>query len=214
MSPGEEVEITVEAVDPDGDNVNYYYEATGGRIRGTGSTVIYEAPDREGTLSIEIWVSDGEFDSSIWTIDITVQDDVVPDDTDDDQEVRNSPPVIEDILHQGNEVKAGGELKIKIIASDLDGDALTFAYSAEEGQIIGEGSEIVWRAPDDPGLYSIEVMVSDGELSSDPETISIRVVIDEDVIPTDDSANPSVFLLLILIICFLAVARRRVEIIR
>jgi hypothetical protein len=50
--------IQVEAEDPDGDTLSYKWSAASGNIIGTGSEVTWEAPDVQGTYTIEVEVFD------------------------------------------------------------------------------------------------------------------------------------------------------------
>jgi hypothetical protein len=47
-------------------------------------------------------------------------------------------------------------------ASDPDGDALSYNWSASGGNITGTGAEVIWTAPEDVGMYDITVVVTDG----------------------------------------------------
>lgn len=56
---GGDATVSVYATDPDGDDLTYEYTSSGGTISGTGSSVIWTAPDSIGTYSIDVSVSDG-----------------------------------------------------------------------------------------------------------------------------------------------------------
>jgi len=47
------------------------------------------------------------------------------------------------------------------IASDPDGDALTYEWTADNGTISGNGATVTWMSPAAMGKYNITVMVSD-----------------------------------------------------
>ena len=53
------VNVTVEAVDPDNDDLTYIYGVTGGKIDGSGSIVQWVAPSREGLFHLTVQVIDG-----------------------------------------------------------------------------------------------------------------------------------------------------------
>jgi len=55
-----------------------------------------------------------------------------------------------------------GSLRVTCNASDFDGDALSYHWSASGGNIIGAGAAINWTAPEEVGMYDITVMVIDG----------------------------------------------------
>jgi len=65
--------ITCVATDPDGDVLNYSWKASDGSITGSGSTVTWIAPDREGGFTITVTVNDGKGGGTIGSVSITVQ---------------------------------------------------------------------------------------------------------------------------------------------
>lgn len=56
--PGESVTLTVEAEDEDGDILFYTYNVLAGFISGEGNTVIWHAPEIEGTYEVSVTVMD------------------------------------------------------------------------------------------------------------------------------------------------------------
>jgi hypothetical protein len=72
VAPNEKIVITVTATDIDNDKLTYHYEPSDGTISGTGSEVDWEAPNYYGEFTIDIWVSDGEFESNKKTINVYV----------------------------------------------------------------------------------------------------------------------------------------------
>ncbi|UCH51853.1 MAG: PKD domain-containing protein [Chloroflexota bacterium] len=87
----------------------------------------------------------------------------------------NQPPVISSLTAQ-NEVMALSESNIVCEANDPDSDNLTYQWSANSGNIKGEGSAITWVAPDATGTYTIKVTVSDGEGLKTSKSATIIVV--------------------------------------
>jgi PKD repeat protein len=64
---------------------------------------------------------------------------------------------------------------IQCTASDPDEGKLSYAWSANGGNISGEGSAATWVAPNAFGTYTITVTVSDGRGGEATETIEIVV---------------------------------------
>ena len=62
VSAGDEARVTATASDPDGDPLDYSWEATGGRLTGAnrGPNVGWASPSRPGRYRIEVLVSDGQ----------------------------------------------------------------------------------------------------------------------------------------------------------
>jgi len=59
VSPGGEMTITVKAGDADNDQLQYIWSVSGGTIEGSGETVKWRAPRREGVYELTLQVSDG-----------------------------------------------------------------------------------------------------------------------------------------------------------
>lgn len=60
ISAGGTVSIIVTANDPDGDNLTYSYQVTGGSINGFGPQVSWVAPSVQGAHSVTVTVTDGK----------------------------------------------------------------------------------------------------------------------------------------------------------
>jgi len=75
----------------------------------------------------------------------------------------NALPVIHIFQANPNTIEVGEETTITVLATDEDGDALTYIYQPSAGTINGTGATVKWTAPDVPGKYSIKVNVSDGK---------------------------------------------------
>ncbi len=68
------------------------------------------------------------------------------------------------------------ESQIVCEANDPDSDNLTYQWSANSGNIKGEGSTITWVAPDIAGTYTIKVTVSDDEGLTTSKSATISVI--------------------------------------
>ena len=162
INPGATAQIECNATDPDDDELSYTWSANGGTISGSGATVSWQAPTLTGTYTVTIEVSDGD-DSATDQLAITV---LAP----------NNPPVIESLsTNCPNGVKPAKTGDFTCVASDPDGDELTYTWEAERGSISGEGPEVTWTAPGEYGNYAITVTISDGRGGEDSESIQIRV---------------------------------------
>ncbi len=65
--------INVDANDPEGDALDYIYEVASGTISGSGSIVTWTAPSEDGSYKIFVKVNDGELDSEMKSVTITVK---------------------------------------------------------------------------------------------------------------------------------------------
>jgi hypothetical protein len=64
-------------------------------------------------------------------------------------------------------------LQVTCIASILDGNGLSYQWSASGGNISGTGAAVNWTAPEEVGMYDITVMVTDGQGRKDTESIAL-----------------------------------------
>ena len=87
----------------------------------------------------------------------------------------NEPPVITALTAHPSTLAPGGTTGMTCVASDPEGDSITYAWSADDGTISGVGSEVNWVAPDEAGTYTITVTVSDGKDGSASETCNVVV---------------------------------------
>lgn len=72
-------------------------------------------------------------------------------------------------------VVPNGTCEITCIASDRDGDQLSYNWSASGGHISGTGAVANWTAPNSLGSYNITVMVTDGRGEKVTKQIAVEV---------------------------------------
>ena len=87
----------------------------------------------------------------------------------------NSAPFILSVTPSTQRLQPGDVCRLACEARDDDGDPLTYAWTASQGDIVGEGSVVEWTAPEAEGLYRVAVEVADGRNGVDESSISIRV---------------------------------------
>ena len=75
----------------------------------------------------------------------------------------NTPPTIDDLMTTGDTLFGDEVCTLHCIASDIDDDELTYAWSATEGTIVADGATARWTAPRRAGTSSIMVQVDDGK---------------------------------------------------
>jgi len=93
------------------------------------------------------------------------------------------PPVIEPQNHPPSIKALVAEKKISVLsknqtvceAKDLDGDELTYLWSANGGTIEGQGAVVNWIAPETPGEYTIAVVVNDNQGGTAMQSVTITV---------------------------------------
>ena len=148
------------ASDPDGDELGYTWSAYGD-ISGEGSTVTWTAPAASGDYIIAVKVTDGRGGEATAQLTIGV--------------VVNHPPVIDSLTADKQEVLKAKTSAIECIASDPDGDELSYNWSASGGNITGEGAAVTWVAPNAYDTYTITVIVTDGRGEEATQSIDIEV---------------------------------------
>ena len=87
----------------------------------------------------------------------------------------NNPPVISSLQSQHEWVELSGSSEVECVASDPDGDQLTYQWSTTGGDISGQGSAITWTAPNVCADYVITVTVADGRGGEASAELSITV---------------------------------------
>ncbi len=197
--PGGTSVISVVAVDPDGDELDYLYDVQDGWIEGSGFKVTYHAPKIEGTYSVFVKVSDGEFTTDEKSIEIDVQEQgPEPEPEPEPENGTNHAPILRKVWSSKSLVNPDEIVELKVTAYDQDGDKLSYQYESTGGTISGTGAEVTWQAPDKPGIYTISIRVSDGVRFSGKEIITINV---KDKAETESGLLTSGFDSNLLLIC-------------
>ena len=161
VAPSGKCILVCVASDADGDSLTFTWSATGGSFSGTGSVVIWLAPDTPGTYAITVTVTDGKGAETPKQLSVDV--------------LVNQAPVIESLVAEPSVVVRGENATIRCVASDPDGDALNYQWSAARGNISGQGSVVIWTAPSTCDEYIIKVIVSDIRGSETGGELTIRV---------------------------------------
>ena len=131
--------------------------------------------DRPGKYVVQLVVNDGKEDSNTYTQIITTE---------------NSKPVAhagEDVtVFEGESVQLDGSL-----SSDADDSSLTYEWTVTEkpngsnANLSGANRINPIFTPDVPGRYVIQLIVNDGTIDSDPDTLDIYANASVDLEPTD-----------------------------
>ena len=161
VKPSGSCHIECRAEDQNSTKLTYAWEASGGFISGRGSSVTWTAPNTAGDYRIAVAVTDSEGRQGKNSLNITVAP----------TRPTQRPPVIGDLgvttkepeYMKGDKIYQGKSCELRCIASDPDGDTLTYDWSADGGQLSGEGPLVVWTAPTEFGNSQITVTVSDNK---------------------------------------------------
>ena len=98
-------------------------------------------------------------------------------------------PVITSVTPNPATVGLGGISNISCVATDPDGDTLSYAWDAQSGTITGSGDTITWQAPGTAGTYTINVTVNDGTGRVADGSTVVSVVVTTGTI--DIKSNPA-----------------------
>ncbi|MFK5855278.1 MAG: PKD domain-containing protein [Bacteroidota bacterium] len=79
-----------------------------------------------------------------------------------DSDTPNQLPVVTSVQVTPSSVTSGTAVSVNVSASDADEDELTYIYNVSGGSISGSGSSVSWTTPSDDGVYTVNVIVSDG----------------------------------------------------
>ena len=90
-------------------------------------------------------------------------------------QVVNTPPVIASLTPSSTDLAPSASCTIGCVASDADGDTLTYAWTSTGGTISGTGNSVSWEAPATEGTYTISVSVSDGHGGTASDSADIIV---------------------------------------
>lgn len=89
----------------------------------------------------------------------------------------NRDPQILSLVAAPDTVLPDEQSTITCLASDPDGDALSYSWRATDGNITGVGATVTWIAPDREGEFTITVIVDDGKGGQNAGAVSVTVLI-------------------------------------
>lgn len=149
--------IECKAEDTDGDSLSYRWSASGGDISGSGSSVIWDAPEEEGSYEVRVTVSDGQGGEDKRSLTISVE----PPDPLVIEELVVTPETPKYFVKQlaGYVILRGKSCDIECVTSG--GYRPSYEWSASKGNISGNDSLVVWTAPSCKCDVTITVTVAD-----------------------------------------------------
>lgn len=162
VQQGKSTTIFCTAQDKDSAALTYSWSANTGTFNGSSETVEFTAPLEIGPIEIQCIVNDSENNSDTSQMILEVVEKI------------NSKP---EILHIDNGlgyVSENEDAHLTCIATDVDGDALTYSWNANGGSFNGSGNTVTWSSPTE-GIYDITVTVTDTEGASTEAVTKILV---------------------------------------
>jgi len=92
-----------------------------------------------------------------------------------DTMLANHRPAIVSLEAIPEKVSPLGACQLVCTASDADDDELSYNWSANGGEINGDGATVTWHAPRSEGSYNVTVTVTDGQGGETTDYVSIEV---------------------------------------
>lgn len=146
--------------DPD---LHFHWSASRGILDIQDVQGAWTAPTVEGTDTIQLIVSDGnQLSDTARIIVLSVA------------EINRAPQIIA-IQKEASFVAPGGMMELECIATDSNGDVLTYEWTKSGGELQAEGSKVSWTAPATEGIYELGVVVRDGKGLSSEKKINLLV---------------------------------------
>ncbi|HDP24151.1 MAG TPA: PASTA domain-containing protein [Deltaproteobacteria bacterium] len=158
--------------DVDGDPITFLWivinEPSIGAAELEGDTSVrpFLTISEDGTYEIELVVNDGSVDSSPDTVTITTSENVRP------------------VAHAGSDIPGAKNVEVCLdgsLSSDPNGDDITYLWtivSKPYGSLTElnvNDVEDPCLTPDTPGEYIVQLIVNDGSLDSEPDTVVVGV---------------------------------------
>src|SRR5450432_2324411 len=161
--------------DPDGTALTYAWTQTAGTTvvlsNPTSAKPAFTAPGISGTLSFSLTVNDGQLSSAPSAVSVTIA---------------NAPPT----ASAGADASVGANTLVTLdgtASSDSDSDPLTYVWSQTSGPPVTLDTSVAghasFMAPSAVGVLQFSLVVNDGEVNSQPSTITITVVV-RSTVPT------------------------------
>jgi hypothetical protein len=82
-------------------------------------------------------------------------------------------PTITSLEAETEWIDPSGSVQLTCIASDPDGEGLSYEWIATGGDISGTGAVAIWTAPEEVGMYDITVVVDDGHNGKDTAFLTL-----------------------------------------
>ena len=158
VSTGKPVYFSCATTDADGDEVSHEWEASGGEFFGTGTGVVWLAPEEEGEYWITVWARDAYGGEAKRTMPMRVAYFEPP--HLGRFRVKGSNPDLLAPAGDAWKIMKGNTCTIKCVVTEGDGP-FTYEWSSSRGTLTSEGELATWHAPQERSAVDIVVHVTD-----------------------------------------------------
>ena len=164
VEEGQSISITATITDPDDDVLTVTWTSNGGRLSSSDMSATLDTSGlSEGSYSVKAEATDGDSVAAC-SVDVQVAK-------------RRMPPTVR-CEPTNTTVSAGGTAVIRAIASDPNGDTLTFSWSVDGQPVTNSSSSFEFGSTGrSPGVHTIRVTVTDSDNMS--ASCESRVTVDE-----------------------------------
>jgi hypothetical protein len=176
VAQGEDVDITADANDRDGDALTYGWRTSSGQLTGSGARVTLKTASIDpGPVEVTATVTDARGESVTDHLTITVTPRA------------NRLPSVMAVVAERTRVRAGERVALRARAADPDGDALTYSWSASAGTIRPNGQTAMLDTSriDADTEVTVSVSVSDGRGGEASGSTVVAVATERRVPPPD-----------------------------
>jgi hypothetical protein len=167
-----------------GDTVILYAKGIDQETKDLTYRFILPEEEKEGLEKTQEWIapeSTGNYEFTLIAFDSENQSDTALLELEVVEEVNIAPEILE-LNADPPFTNLAGSVALRAVAMDENQDILEYNWSPEDGSIDGSGAEVVWNAPMEAGIYSIQLSVTDSRGGITNSGISI-IVIDPDNSP-------------------------------
>ena len=180
VQPGETVQLTCQAGDPEEEALAYTWAGPGvfDDAHAAETTWRHDTP---GVYALSCTVLDAHGNAASAAVTVTVE-----------EQPANAPPAIQSVSADPSAIVISEKTDLACVATDPDGDALTYAWSGA-GQFATPGQAATAWTYDAPGAYTLTCSVVDGHGHTVPGEVQVAVLPRPDQPPVLDSiqADPT-----------------------
>lgn len=159
-SVSQSMDVTFKADDVNGGTLRYTATWDNGTVTpsegtvtaGQEKTLSFNAPAYNGKCTLTLAITDNDGATDVKTVEINVINTIAP-----PTQLR-----IDSLDISKDPVAPGESVTVTAGITNPGGRPLTYSWQTSYGKIVGTGSIATWTAPQEPGIYGVYLIVSDG----------------------------------------------------